>query len=498
MNEQKAIIIGSGLGGLSCAVLLAQNGYQVTVLEQGNQVGGCLQCFTRGGVKFETGMHFIGSAAEGQVLHRLLQSLEVAGQIKLSPLDPQGYDVISLRGRHYRFAQGRRAFVDTLSADFPHEREHLEQLCNLIDEVARASSFHSLEHTETDDAVNTRYQMLSINEVINSVITDPELRHVLAGNLPLYAAERDRTPFSLYAFIMNFYNQSAYRIVGGSDQLVKAFCTVIRKYGGEVLTRHQAVEMVCNDTRATAVRCADGTLFEADVVVSAIHPARTIELTTSPLLRPAYRRRIANLRNTVGCFAVYLRFKPESEPYMNHNFYGYRQDTPWGCEDYDETSWPKGWLYMHFCEAEHMAWARSGVILSYMKMSDVAQWLGTTVSHRGEDYERFKHAHAERLLDAVEEEFPQLRHHIAAYYTSTPLTYRDYTGTEDGSMYGVAKDIAVGPAGRVHHRTKIPNLLLAGQNVNSHGILGTLVGSFVACGELRKNNLSAQGDCELK
>ena len=51
-------------------------------------------------------------------------------------------------------------------------------------------------------------------------------------------------------------------------------------------------------------------------------------------------------------------------------------------------------------------------------------------------------------------------------------------------MYGIAKDVALGPAARVHHRTKVPNLLLTGQNVNSHGILGVIVGTIVTCSEL--------------
>ena len=68
MSKQRVIIIGSGMGGLSCGVILAKNGYEVTVLEQGVQIGGCLQCFSRRGARFETGMHFIGSASEGQTL----------------------------------------------------------------------------------------------------------------------------------------------------------------------------------------------------------------------------------------------------------------------------------------------------------------------------------------------------------------------------------------------------------------------------------------------
>ena len=84
---------GSGLGGLSSGVILAKNGYDVTVLEQGNQIGGCLQCFTRHGAKFETGMHFIGSAAPGQTLNKLMKYLEIDEEVTLSQLDTQGYDV---------------------------------------------------------------------------------------------------------------------------------------------------------------------------------------------------------------------------------------------------------------------------------------------------------------------------------------------------------------------------------------------------------------------
>ena len=94
MYRQQVVIIGSGLGGLSCGVILAKNGYKVTVLEQGIQTGGCLQCFQRRGAKFETGMHFIGSADEGQPLDRLMKYLEIRKDITLSPLDK--FDIMTI------------------------------------------------------------------------------------------------------------------------------------------------------------------------------------------------------------------------------------------------------------------------------------------------------------------------------------------------------------------------------------------------------------------
>lgn len=482
---KRVVIIGSGLGGLSCGVVLAKNGYEVTVLEKGAQIGGCLQCFTRHGAKFETGMHFIGSAAKGQTLSRLMDYLEISKDVELSQLDTTGYDVVSLGGSQYRFANGREGFIRQMTEYFPHQRKNLEVYYDLVEQVANASSLHSLKYAESDTVVNTKYQMLSINDVIDEIITDPLLAKVLVGNLPLYAAELDKTPFSTHAFIVDFYNQSAYRIKGGSDAIAVSMARTIQKYGGKVLTRKGVNRILCNDTHAIGVEVGLAEFYPADYIISDTHPIRTLEMIDSKLIRPAFRNRIQSIPQTVGGFSVYLEFKEETLPYMNYNFYGYNSDSPWGCEQYDDESWPKGYLYMHFCH-DDSKFAKTGVILSYMQMKEVEQWEGTTVGNRGETYEQFKTAKAEQLLSSLELQFPNIRSCIKRYYTSTPLTYRDYTGTEGGSMYGVAKDVNMGVACRVPHKLRIPNVFQTGQNINSHGMLGVLVGAIVTCSEFLK------------
>lgn len=179
-------------------------------------------------------------------------------------------------------------------------------------------------------------------------------------------------------------------------------------------------------------------------------------------------------------------------PYMNTNYFGYESGTSWGCESYSASDWPKGFLYMHMCDHQNQKWARSAEVIAYMKMADVLKWKGTSIGRRGADYEEFKREHAEKLLDTMEKHRKGFRAAVESYWTSTPLSYLDYTGTEDGGLYGVAKDVNLGPAGRVPYKTKIPNLLLAGQNVNSHGILGVLVGTIVSCCELVSPELLAK------
>ena len=214
MNGKDVIIIGSGLGGLSSGVFLAKAGYRVVVLEQSTQIGGCLQCFKRKGVKFETGMHFIGSADKGQILYKLMRNLEIEDKVQLSRLDPDGYDVISLCGKKYKFANGREAFIKQMADYFPDQQTNLERYWDLIENVANSSSVHTLRLEEDNTVTNLEYQMRSMDEVIDSVITDPLLAKVLAGNLPLYGAEKGKTPLCMHAFIMDFYNQSAFRVVG--------------------------------------------------------------------------------------------------------------------------------------------------------------------------------------------------------------------------------------------------------------------------------------------
>ena len=480
----KVVIIGSGLGGLTCGYILQKSGYDVTILEQGVQIGGCLQCFYRKGAKFETGMHFIGSAMPDQTLGKIMRYFGLDESVKLSSLDTNGYNTVSLAGEEFRFPNGREAFMEQFSSYFPKQRDALAKYIEIIDTIAASSTLNSLTSTTRDTMADTAYHTLSINAVMDNIFTDELLKSALVGDLPLYAAERDKTPFSQHAYIMDFYNNSAFRIVGGSDSIATSLAKSIRDMGGEILTSKRVTKVCCDDSRATGVITHDDVEYKADYIISTIHPNRLLEMLDTKLIRPAFRSRINNIPQSASCFAVYLKFKANSMPYMNTNFYGYTSQTPWDCERYTQESWPKGFLYMHMCSEDGAKFAKSGVLISYMNMDEVAKWQGGKIGRRGEEYEQFKREHAERLISEVERFQPGLRSTIECYFTSTPLTYLDYTGTEGGSMYGVAKDITLGPGGRVPYRTKVPNLLLAGQNVNSHGIMGVIVGTIVTCSEL--------------
>jgi len=475
-------IIGSGLGGLVSAYILAKNGYKVAVFEKQPVIGGCLQTFRRDGIAFETGMHYIGSMHEGGALHRFFRYLDLL-DIPLSPLDTSGFDIVSYRGERYPFANGRERFVETLSQYFPSQREALRRYVATLAKVTESSPLYSFRHTDDITFLHPDYIQTSVNGTLANITPDPVLQNVLAGNLPLYAGLENTTPFYVYALICDFYMQSAHRIIGGSDAIAKHLAASVARFGGEIFTSQCVERIECDAARATGITLRSGERVAADNIISDIHPAAVIRMTDSPLLRRAYRERITSLRNTVSNFTVYIKFRPDTMPYMNHNLYHYTGGV-WGCENYRANDFPRNFLYMHQCCEPDQKYARGALLMSYMRYDDVARWADTRVGRRGEEYEAFKRDRAERMLAELERQMPGTTAAIERYWTSSPLTYRDYTGTEQGSTYGIVHDCTQPSQSFVAPRTKIPNLFLTGQNISAHGILGVIIGAIVTCSEL--------------
>jgi all-trans-retinol 13,14-reductase len=332
---------------------------------------------------------------------------------------------------------------------------------------------------------NLQYITSSASGFIEEITDNRILRNVLSGNLPLYGGVYGKTSLLFHALIRDFYNKSAYRIVGGSDAITVSLIKSIRAMGGEVKPLAQVTRINCDQTKARGVTLNSGEEVHSDYVVSNLHPARTIELLgDTPLIRKSYRERIKNLRNTVSNFTVYIKFKKDTVPYLNTNIYYLNCESAWEIENYTSADYPRGFLYMHnSCSPVDKPTADAAVLIAYMRFEEVARWQGSQIGHRGSDYEEFKRCKAERLLGELERQFPGTLKNIETYYTSTPLTYLDYTGTEQGSMYGILRDCTEALQSAISQRTKIPNLYYTGQNINMHGILGVIISSVITASE---------------
>jgi len=483
-NKFDVIIGGSGLGGLICGYIAAKNGYKVAVFEKHSQIGGCLQTFTRKGVKFDTGMHYIGSMEEGQIMHTFFKYLDLLDDVKISPLNKNGFEVISLGGEIYKYANGLDNFVDVLAEKFPDNRADIQRYVDKMKAIADASPLYNLQNINSNIFIDTEFVTTSVDEFIDSCTDNQRLRNVLAGNLPLYAGVKDKTPVYVQALMNNFYLQSAYRIVGGSDNIAFSLAKSIEKFGGKIYKNAEIEEFICDEKRMTKVRLKNSKEFVGQYFISNIHPQVTIDKIKSPLLRNVYRDRIKNIENTISNFTVFLIFKKNSVKYLDYNFYHYENERLWELENYKSEEFPLNYLYMHQAIEQAQEYAESAQIIAYMRYDEVKKWENTTIEKRGKDYENFKRDRAERLINKLNEQFPNIKDCIAGHYTSSPLTYRDYTASVNGSMYGILKDKNYPIQTRISQRTKIPNFFFTGQSINSHGILGVTIGAITTASEI--------------
>jgi all-trans-retinol 13,14-reductase len=175
--------------------------------------------------------------------------------------------------------------------------------------------------------------------------------------------------------------------------------------------------------------------------------------------------------------------------YRNHNYYYFAKEDAWCNSNYNEETWPQGFGLFYTASSRATEFAEGVTVMAYMRYDEVKQWENTfnTVSNeesRGEDYEAFKEMKCRKLFDLVEKKFPGFKEAIKSYYAATPLSMRDYIGTNDGSLYGIVKDYREPMRTFISPRTKIPNLLLTGQNLNLHGVLGVTVSSVLTCSEI--------------
>ena len=174
MMKYDVAVIGAGLGGLKCALLLAKAGRSVLVLEKECHVGGCLQSYRRRGLDYDTGFHYVGGLGEGQSLHDAFARLGLL-DLPWHRLD-EAYDHITIGDRTFSLVQGFEAFAGTLATEFPAEREALRRYAGLLTRVSRSGG-EDVHPADGNSLLETgAWDYLEAN------FRDPLLRDVLSGN----------------------------------------------------------------------------------------------------------------------------------------------------------------------------------------------------------------------------------------------------------------------------------------------------------------------------
>ncbi len=478
-----ALIIGGGLGGLFTGAILAKEGLQVTVVEKNAIIGGGLQSFERGGELFDTGMHVIGGMQPGGNIRHICEYLGIMDEIRIRNVDDDCTDQLYFSEDHtwYRLAKGKRGFIDSLSAYFPHERQALENYVKAIYAITEEMSLFYLRPSDTDFPAHSADFLMPADGFIAKYVGDRKLRSVLAYMNPLYGGRAGQTPAFIHASINVLYINGTSRFVDGSIHFADTLARFITQHGGRIV-KGDAVEWVeVANRHVEHVRTKKGLQLSADYYISDIHPCTLMKLMDEHALPKSYRTRLDSIPNSYSAFSLYIKMKEKSFPYINHSeYYMNRYDEIWHFGRMDKP-WPMGFLFMTPPEANQGAYSRKVLITAPMSFEAVRRWENTQVGHRGADYEAWKAERTKMLLELVEEMHPGFCGKIEQIYSSSPLSIRDFYGAKEGGISGFSKDCNNIVLSQVPVKTKIDNLLLTGQNNNLHGFCGVPLTAINTC-----------------
>lgn len=467
-----ATVIGSGIGGLSSAVILAMLGFDVTVVEKNQRPGGMLRSFVRQGVHCNVGLHYLGALDRGQILRRCFDFLGITDQL---PLERLGHNAAVDR---YYFANpingpdqfdmpvGLDAYESHLMDAFPAEKKPIRTFMEQL--RANAADFDRLDFLYNPRPMaNLIEQTEPLWAFLDRAGCSPGLKSVISVPSVWIGVPADQCPLFYHTMILASYLFSAWRLKSSGAHLADVLQQRLMALGGKIITGRAVQRIDIHKGQVQGVTLDNGEPVAAAKVIAAIHPKIVLDLLGPEDVKPSYRRRITALKDTDGMFSVHALVPRNGHQAIPHNIFSVRT-MPNGAVD------DVVYLQLRPCE-------RPGyLLLSLLTSGHEAlwqPWQHTRSGQRGEDYERLKHSLAHRMIRQVEPiTGPYNELELLDVYT--PLSIRDWVNSPRGSAYGVMRSSRQLLSAAVLNRTAVQGLYLAGQSIMAPGVLGTILGSL--------------------
>jgi len=495
-----AIVIGSGIGGLTCAALLSQMGRKVVVFEQHYTAGGFTHTYARNGYEWDVGVHYVGDMGKQDTMARRLMDRISGGRLEWAAMDDH-YDRIVLGGEAFDLVAGRSAFRENLVARFPDEAGAIDEYLKRLDQAAAAMPMITLQRLLPGPASRAAglwrwarepaWLNRTTREVLESLTDNQTLIAVLTGQWGDNGMPPAESSFIIHALIARHYLYEGYYPVGGSSRMAETIIPEIQASGGEVFTYARVEEILTEGKRAIGVRLADGQEVRAPQVISDAGVFNTFgQLLPEEKARSlGYDRRLAGVSRSMASVCLYIGLKDTADalalPRTNYWLYPH--------ERYEEAvrafmADPEAEIplvYISFPSAKDPAFeekypGRATIeIVAPGPWEWFAPWADRPWGKRGEDYEAFKERFSQRLLAHLYRHFPQLEGKIEYYELGTPLSTAYFCEYGRGEIYGLDHDPSRFRQKWLRPRTELSGLWLTGQDVLTCGVVGAAMGGLL-------------------
>jgi all-trans-retinol 13,14-reductase len=482
-----AIVIGSGIGGLASAALLAKRGgKRVLVLERHYTAGGFTHVFTRPGYEWDVGVHYIGQVGEGGGMRGAFDEVS-DGRIQWARV-PAIYDRAVLGDRSYDFVSGHAAFIEKMASYFPREADAIASYVELVRAATRQARFFYLDKALKPWASALLTPVLKAGmlktagattlSVLESLTRDRELIGVLATQYGNYGLPPGRSSFAAHALTVTHYLGGAWYPVGGASSIARGIEPVIEAGGGKLVTNAEVEQVIVREGRAAGVKLVDGREFLAPIVIS----DAGLALTYGRLL-PGDRPKI-EASNTYLCLYLGLDQSDAQLGFTGTNIWAFPgPEHDQYCAAYEkDADAPFPLVFTSFPSSKDPQWKHAGrataEVIVPASYEWFEKWQDTKWMKRGADYDALKGRFKQRMLEAFYRYVPQAKGHVKHAELSTPLTTRHFAAHPRGELYGLSQSPERFKA-RVGARTKIPGFYLTGADVAMAGVSGALVGGVI-------------------
>jgi all-trans-retinol 13,14-reductase len=494
-----AVVIGSGMGGLTTAAILSELGWKVCVLEQHYTAGGYTHSFERNGYEWDPGVHYIGDVGAETTTRKMFDFVS-EGRLKWAPMDPE-YDRFYVGKKVFNAVAGKQEFRDNLVRQFPAEEQAIDRYLQLLSKSAKATTALGLERILRPWQRILLWPLLRLlkpawvyrntYDVLSELTDNADLIAVLCGQWGDMGLPPKRSPFMMHAMIARHYLHGGFYPVGGSWQIAKSIIPKIQKAGGEVFTYASVEEILVMDGKVTGVRMADGHEIECECVISSAGVGNTFDklLPKDLVHKLGYTRRLPNVQPSFAHLGVYIGLKHTAEELgiPKTNFWIYPSN------DYDaavdkfieneDSEFPV--VYISFPSAKDPDYQSRNPGTATIEIVAPApfewfeQWQNSTWGKRGNAYETFKAELGERLMKHLYDKLPQVEGKVDYFEVSTPQSTNWFCAYQHGELYGLdhtakrLKQNWLGP------RTPIKGLWMTGQDTLTCGVTGAMMSGML-------------------
>ena len=497
--EYDAIVIGSGMGGLTTAALLSELGQKVCVLEQHYTAGGYTHSYERNGYEWDVGVHYIGDVGARTQTRRMFDFLS-SGKLEWAPMDAE-YDRFYIGDKVFNTRAGKQEFRDNLVRQFPEEETAIDRYMELLARTGGALSAFGMGRAMKPWQQTLAKPYLSLKipgvffrttyDVLSELTDDQDLIAVICGQWGDMGLPPRQSTFMVHAMIARHYLYGGYYPVGGAWKIAETIIPKIQQSGGEVFTYARVEEIIVEDGEVRGVLMKDGHRIDCPCVISSAGVDNTFRhlLPAEVVDKSGYTKKLPHVQPSFAHLCVYIGLNGTAEELglPKTNFWIYPGN------DYDaavdaflkDKDAPFPVVYISFPSAKDPDYLNRHPGTSTIEIVApapyewFAKWQDTTWGKRGDDYDAFKAEFGERLMAHLYEKLPHLRDRVDYYEVSTPLSTNWFGGYHQGELYGLAHTSERMQQDWLRPKTRIPGLWLTGQDILTCGVTGAMMAGML-------------------